>query len=686
MTEETPRVDVERLRAQSRKLLALNPNYFGTAPDWPMKPKYEMSKVSTYEGLGCVAYNQAHDLLTATVELRRASGYNGGLCGAGSREYVRFYVDYGSGWQDAGAGSTVVHDPGNATDCGGDATLPLTYAVSVVYTGDRASCFKPRLPRVRAILSWNAEPPAGQPDWTPVWGDVHECAIQLRPRRLRFPDLIGPLKVDLSDIVAMVPSLLADTPLTLSSKVTPVVAPSAADVKHRYVDPPDVTVEPHRFALPALQQAVLSKSVVAEWADIGVALPELADALVDLSGDTSYEEVDCLALDNNRGALTATFAVKRPYGYNGTLCKPGSQEHVAFWADWDDTCEWTYLGTVAVTVHDFPELPDGGLCYAAMLPVDLAAVRKPCHESGPSRVRAVLSWNSPPSTTDPDDVPHWGNVLDAHVQVAPGQPVDPNNPVPLIAILGGVETAQIDPATGLTTPTAVLAENGQPIDGDGRPCPFAGIVTVRGYSYPGHTYRVLVRAPGGGWAPVMTPFRTIDGTGVGTWRTPGADGWTPYLDFFQNVTSTLGAWHTTGDERWEVRLEIQGVAGSDTRTVQLHNTFVDDTTFSLEITTGACRQYIPGEPIGGTFTVSHPYLRGWGFSLLSSAPQPASFSPASGSTPMVNESWSLTTDLAIQPCGYVVHLGMSDRAVVNSHSLGRHSARHEGLCIVAPEE
>jgi hypothetical protein len=57
-----------------------------------------------------------------------------------------------------------------------------------------------------------------------------------------------------------------------------------------------------------------------------------------------------------------------------------------------------------------------------VLPLDLTWFRRLCTEKGLHRVRAVLSWNTPPSTVDPDAVPHWGNRLDAHVHVLPGRP------------------------------------------------------------------------------------------------------------------------------------------------------------------------------------------------------------------------------------------------------------------------
>jgi hypothetical protein len=42
--------------------------------------------------------------------------------------------------------------------------------------------------------------------------------------------------------------------------------------------------------------------------------------------------------------------------------------------------------------------------------MDLGALRRTCDTPVIGRVRAVLSWGTPPSTVDPDALPHWGNV------------------------------------------------------------------------------------------------------------------------------------------------------------------------------------------------------------------------------------------------------------------------------------
>src|SRR5262249_3568534 len=139
----------------------------------------------------------------------------------------------------------------------------------------------------------------------------------------------------------------------------------------------------------------------AEWQQAGLDLAAALAALEQTSGNVEFEQLDCVGLDNNLDRLVATLRIKRPSGYAGGLCARGSTEFVAFWADWSDSCEWTYLGTIGVPVHDIATIPADGLAYSAVLPVDLDAVRRPCQTPRVARVRAVLSWNAPPSTTDP---------------------------------------------------------------------------------------------------------------------------------------------------------------------------------------------------------------------------------------------------------------------------------------------
>ena len=281
-------------------------------------------------------------------------------------------------------------------------------------------------------------------------------------------------------------------------------------------------VPEHRFALPHIAKAVAPSadqlqltSAAVSASSAGISLQNVLDALDKDSGNTTYEKLECLGLEHqaNSDRLVATFHLDKTSGYSGGPCTAGSTEYVAFWADWDDDCKFEYLGTVETNVHDYAKLPDGGLCYAAVLPVDLSRLRQSCERPVLRHVRAVLSWGTPPSITDPDLVPHWGNRLDTHVQIAPGRPYDGTA---RFVIVGGVPAAEIDPATGLTLPVAHLAVNGTPLDARG--CPFSGLITLHGPTDPalvGSTYRVLVTnlTAGGTPTPLMSGFKTVGGLG-----------------------------------------------------------------------------------------------------------------------------------------------------------------------------
>ena len=462
----TPKpVKVEPTRARFRTLLAANPNYFGTAPEAAGFPVVvDQSSNTFYEELTCVSYSPRLDRLEATFVVKRPTGYAGDLCSNGSQEYVRFYIDYGGGWQDAGPASVNVHDIPVDHDCHRDPTHPLVYVCGVDHDPRRDWCGAPVLPRVRAILSWNLMPPAGQPNWSPPWGNHRDCHVQIRPRPFVINDIFSKIPLEVLQGLDLPPiELLEKQPIPPIPDPGPLAELPLAKLAKAYEK---ADVPPHRFALPHLAKAIAPSTDMAELAAeavaaklAGISLPEVIDALDKQSGNTSYEELGCLGLEHQlvTDRLVATFHVKRKTGYSGPPCSAGSTEYVAFWADWDDNCRFEYLDTVETNVHDYANLPNDGLCYAAVLPVNLGPYRKDCKQPVLRRVRAVLSWGSPPSTTNPDLIPHWGNRLDTHVQIAPGTPYDGTA---RFTVVGGVPAEEIG-GNGLTIAGAHL--NGMPL-------------------------------------------------------------------------------------------------------------------------------------------------------------------------------------------------------------------------------
>ena len=697
--QSTATFEVAHERTNFHALLATNPNYFGTLPEIGFPVSLDKQGDTTFEALTCVSFSPERDRLEATLEIRRPFGYSGNLCSPGSHEHVRFYLSYdeGGSWVDAGVASVNVHDIAVGKSCDGSTWPPISYVCGVDLQPRRSWCGVPVLPLVRAILSWEIVPDPGSPDQKPIWGDVHECHIQLRPRRFSFGDLVAQLPADLDlklppYVLQEIPSPIPDpgplTPLPLAELVTLYSQTRKAE-----------QVPEHRFVLPHLSvaqasgaQTMLSYVAPAQTAQaVKIDLSAVLKQLDKTSGDTSFEELECVGLDNNTDQLVGTFRVKRPNGFSGGPCTAGSTEFVAYWADFGDSCTYSYLGTVQVNTHDYDQVPAGGLCYAAPLPVDLGAFRRDCDSPVIGRVRAVLSWGAPPSTTDPDAVPHWGNRLDVHVQLRPGRPYDGTA---RFTIVGGVGSASVDLASGLTLPGAAIAENGYPLPND---CPFAGVVTLHGPLDPalaGQLYRVRVRnvTTGGSPSDLTDDFFVVNWLGIGSSVTPGAGGWTPWPSWVGNTTGKLGHFTPAGDDLWEVQLEVFGLGLVDVRRVQMDNTLnasivVGDAANAADLhlnTLGACR--VPRGPLTGTFVARDTHFLSWSIGVAGGPggpipPTPLTVGIASGTqTSLGGEPF--TIDLSnLDPCGYVIRLGVTDRAVVSSAGFGRTVFVERGLCL-----
>ena len=425
------------------------------------------------------------------------------------------------------------------------------------------------------------------------------------------------------------------------------------------------------------------------------------------SGDTQYEQLDCLGLDYQREWLVATFTIKRPTGYSGNLCQRGSTEHVAFWADWDNKCQWQYMGTVQVQVHDIAGIPADGLHYAAILPVDLAKYHRDCDQPRISRLRAVLSWNIAPSTVDPEAVPHWGNRLDAHVQVQPGHGSDV---VGEIRAIGGIPVEDIDTgASGFTLPSATFWYDGVPADSAGlhRPCPFGGQVLVHGQFFSGLKYRVKVRKVTdlpGTFQMVTTSFNVLRWTPGSTTQIADADGFFTYLDPTLYMDRTLAVWNTSGDDQWELQLDVADMASPPNvqGSTPWYRIQLDNTAPVAMITpdAGECKKWLAGDetPITGHFTATDA---NFGIYTLSTHPnssttpsnQPAATTGQPNTTPtsLGHDTWQLYTvpipntdnKVTMRACGYVVRLDVWDRTILHSlPGLHNSSAWETGFCLV----
>lgn len=334
-----PKGHTERL--QFKQLIAKNPNYFGNFPEIKLQPVFPVSNDTTFEELTCVGYNPDLGILEAVIHIKQPSGYLGDNCSPGSYEYIRFYVDNGSGFQDVGLVAINVHDLPNGADCAKQANKPLSYAASVPYSPPNAEdCDDPVLPLVRAILSWQSIPTS--PTFPVTWGNSLDRHIQLKPGPTTIFDVIedlfedGVLPIAAKEKLAMVPSIPIPppdpAPLTL------------AQLAALYGGKENL-VPAHRFGYAEVQSVLSAPAVssgqvagkMAEFASLKIDWSAVIASLEGENADVEYEQLDCLGLEGMPGfeRLVATFRIKQDVGYSGNLCSAGSYEYVAFWADWD---------------------------------------------------------------------------------------------------------------------------------------------------------------------------------------------------------------------------------------------------------------------------------------------------------------------------------------------------------------
>ena len=710
-----------RERTQFRALLLANPNHFGNLKVSPFPPVLEIQQDTFYEQLGPVGFQPQMNRLEAVVYVNQPNGYGGGVCSAGTPEYVRFYVSFNNGatWQDLGLTSfTAYNIPGGTVGA-----KRLEYAVTLPFNPRRQTCKKPNLPLVRAILSWNDVPPPNDPNFPPIWGNVVTVRIQIEPaRELVLKDWIEELKLspDLIEQLEPEQKLIVQEPKPLA----------AAELHARYRDK---GVEPHRFALSEMQKliaqpiaaaAVAEKSLKAGLPGLEIDLTKYIDKLFPVDGNTQYEELMGIGLDPNLDTLVGVIKAKLPNGYSGSLCEAGSREYVTFWADFDDTGTFeTCLGTTSVHVHDIPHIPDDDLMYAVFLPVDLSAHRQPCHKGAKVvRIRAILSWQVPPPCANPNYVPVWGNREETLIHIKPGPVVQFGDNVPIIEIVGGAKAPDIDAVSGLatgTSPTAGFTANESP---------FGGEVLVSGHIAYGPDlssgaarlrYQVWVQPVGGAVQRLTNSFavsrsRLLDGI----WSflpdvTQGTDP-TTYEYHEDLVTSPgnaqifvignlLARWQTAGlSGLWDIFVTVENPTNPALHwTSNVVRICLDNTApgVSVGITSGGgnCADFVIGDKIEGDYTVSDAHFGNLTLLVLPTTggvfTEPAGLGvpamPLVRSYPSVpttgkSGTWELDT-AGMARCGYVIELSALDRTIVNSGGIGWYNRDLVGLCLREPE-
>jgi hypothetical protein len=690
--------EVPRERTEFRALVLANPNYFGNVKASPFEPVLNIQVNTTFEEIGCVGFQPQFNRLEAVVYVHQPFGYGGDVCSNGTPEYVRFYLsrDNGATWSDEGLTSFTAYDIPEGTT----GNQRLEYAVTLQIDPAKTFCFIDNLCLVRAILSWNVPPPPNDPDFAPVWGDIHDTHIQVEPFRFIFPgELFEAAQVKLpAEFEAAID--LAQPLAAAQPKVLKV-----AELQALYRDK---KVEPHRFALAEVQQLIsqpmMSEQLMAAnfkgvLSELDLDLGEIVGKLFPTDGNTTYEALECVGLNPNLDTLVGVIRVKLPSGYSGGPCTAGSTEYVTFWADFNNNGTFeTCLGTASVKVVDIDNMPKEGLEYAVTLPIDLTHQRQPCGEGAKVvRIRAILSWQVAPPCANPNYIPVWGNREETLVHIAPGPSIPVGEVAPVISILGGIPISKIDDTTGLTTSDAVFAENNLAADALGRPCPFGLRVNVKGPQFFGFKYRVQVRnlTVSGPWTTVANPLKVVDLNGNVNDHTPDSNGLFEYLPFTQNIGNLLALWDTTGNDLWQVRLQIFDMSDNLLPGVAAHRIQLDnlgpEADLQIETGVGDCGKFTAGVALAGRFVARDLYFGSFSLGVKPPINGPGIGVPVpqSGTLQTVvapGDAWTLDTT-GMQPCGYIIELVAADRAILNSVGPGvvhRNSAS-AGFCIEAPE-
>jgi len=688
-----------------------------------------------WEELTCLGYDPLLSKLEAIVSIKRSTGFSGNLCTKGTTEYVRFFVDWGdgSGFRDVGLTSFKAAD---IPDAPPGPQHPLKYMISMPLDDEshRRCCHHAVLPKVRAILSWN-QVPSNDPNFVPIFGNRLDANIQIQPKHwtlacLLEEKIVGAATFD-KDLFK---KLKLDTKATL-----PLLKPGPLpwiEIMPKYKE---AGVPNHRPAYATAQALIKGEATSAK--NLQMSSKDIVDAQIDLDevmnmlskdkANVTFEELVCLGLNTISDTLGAVVKIKRSLGYSGDLCDDGSKEYVAFWADWDNNGTFDeYLGTAFVTVHDLSKIPADGLYYGMQLSVSEKVVQrlKNCRNPNVVKIRGVLSWAVPPSTTDSSDLNYWGNRLDVVVQIRPGKSIAGTELTCNLHHVGGVGVMDIDKKLYYAYPSPIIPATPAI-------CPytipfvsnyvFGGSVWIRGRlintGLPETVkYQVQYKKHSAStWNPVTFDHtfylaNLVPGIAYSAKSEPSVDGWIPYQDNYTvsppvyEINDSLAYWDTGNLEgEFDLRVIYTDQDPHDPATVPLSSEIVtiilDNTTFKVDprevvhetvntdmdldivIDVGDCHSYKQGEEnIVGHLRAIDERFGYWVLDL-----QPIGHvqgNDAKNALSIVcrsynslsdngdeNLEWTLDTS-KLDVCGYTLTLRAYDRAILNSNMANCHWA------------
>jgi hypothetical protein len=649
-----------------------------------------------WEELECVGYNPELSQLEAVVNVKQSGGYSGNLCTLGSPEFVRFFLDFkdGSGFQDFGLTSFRAHDISEAP---AGPQHPISYMVSVEVDASAKTkfCNTEVIPTVRAILSWNSIP-STNPNAVPYYGNVLDADIVLKPRvKLTFP--INPVLVQ--STIPILPEMIDLKKESANGKV---------DIKSYLKASLKKGISANRTFTQLLAVSnqeknyeLINQLKAINLEEFDINIEEVLTELGTKDFNVGYEQLESVGLNTAEDTLGAIINIKRPAGYGGDLCKNGSYEYVSFWGDFNNNGTFEkYLGTASVKVHDIKNIPPDGLRYGVFLKTDLSNYLDTCNNPKVVRVRAILSWATPPNIYNPEQQVTWGSSMDRLVQLRPKKQTS------LIYSIGNVQVSEISPVTNLAYPGNT---------GMGNNRPWGGAITIKGgidnSGAPGATkYRVEYSKDGMNWYPVTfkQKITTIDFSNpvdpFTTHDLEDPNGWFPYLAnhnasnlvvIKQQMLATWSSHPFEGKHYVRVRYTkgdpmLPGTTIFSTpaiaikldndryKTNLIPNNILDaDIDLDVIINGGECKTYTQGTKITGKLKVKDQYYGGYSLHVQ---PQSQVITNAGLITydPVSNrnnanigyygpnaDDWEVDS-AKLKACGYTLRLIGYERTILNS--------------------
>jgi hypothetical protein len=144
---------------------------------------HKFNCVTRWEAILCVAINTKLERLMAVVSIRQTEGYSSVLSDTGTKEYIRFFINWGSAesYQPVGLLDFEVSDFDIQKE---HVRLPFHQLITAQFDADRywESVLNGIQPRVCAVLSWNQVPPKDV-TYQPVFGNVVESRIHTESTR-----------------------------------------------------------------------------------------------------------------------------------------------------------------------------------------------------------------------------------------------------------------------------------------------------------------------------------------------------------------------------------------------------------------------------------------------------------------------------------------------------------------------